>query len=124
MADAENLGSFFKENKKLIREYVDTRLEIYRLKLIRILSRSAGYFIWIMISLFLLTLFTIFLGLVAGLWLSELTGSYVAGFGIVTGLILLKIIFLAIFRKKLFVNPIIRSVIRRINDEENAGIEK
>lgn len=124
MPETENLGSFFKENKKLAGEYLDTRMEIYRLKLIRILSKSTGYFIWIIISLFLLLLLMIFLGLVAGIWLSEITGSYVLGFGLVTLLILVKIIFLAFFRKKLFVNPIIRNVISRMNDgDEEANIE-
>jgi hypothetical protein len=80
MSEFENLGSFFRENKKLVKDYLDARLEIYKLKLIRIFSKSAGYFIWIIISLFLLFLFFIFLGLVTGFWLSELTGSYVTGF--------------------------------------------
>src|SRR6185295_15483600 len=126
MQESETLGSFLKENKKLVKEYLDTRMEIYKLKLIRILSKSAGYFIWIIISLFLLLLLMIFLGLVAGIWLSEITGSYVLGFGLVTLIILVKIIFLALFRKKLFVDPIIRNVISRLNDgdEENNAENK
>jgi hypothetical protein len=119
MAETENLGSFFKENKKLVKEWLDARLEIYKLKLIRIISKSAGYFIWIIISLFLSFLFIIFLGLVAGFWLSDLTGSYVIGFGITTLIILLKIILLTVFRKTLFVNPIIRSIIKRANHDED-----
>ena len=119
MVETENIGSFIKENKKLAKEYIDVRLEIYRLKLIRVFSKTSGYFIWIMISLFLVSLFAIFLGVVAGLWLSELTGSYVLGFGIVTLLILVKIIFLALFRKKIFVNPIIRNIISRMDDDSN-----
>jgi len=118
MQETGALGSFLKENKKLAREYLDTQMEVYKLKLIRIISKSAGYFIWIIISLFLLLLLMIFLGLVAGIWLSEITGSYVLGFGLVTLVILAKIILLALFRKKLFVNPIIRNVINRINDED------
>jgi len=116
MSGTETFESFFKENKKLVREYLDTRMEVYKLKLIRIISKSAGYFIWIVISLFLLLLLMIFLGLVFGIWLSEITGSYVLGFGIVALLILVKILFLSLFRKALFVNPIIQSVINRIND--------
>ena len=117
MSEFEDLGSFFRENKKLAKEYFDTRLEIYKLKLIRILSRSAGYFIWIIISLFLLFLFIIFLGLVTGFWLSELTGSYVKGFGLTALIILALIIILALLRNVLFVNPIIRNIISRSHDE-------
>ncbi len=107
----ENLGSFFKENAKLFREYFETRLKIYRLRAVRLLSKSAGYFIWIIISLFLLFLFIIFLGVLLSLWFSEMTGSYIAGFSITTGIIFLLIIILAVFRKVLFVNPIIKAFI-------------
>ncbi|MDP4261303.1 MAG: hypothetical protein Q8941_02120 [Bacteroidota bacterium] len=119
MPETENLGSFFKENKKLVREYLDTRLEIYKLKIIRIFSKSAGYFIWIIISLFLLFLFIIFLGLVTGFWLSDLTGSYVKGFGLTTLFILVVILVLAFLRKTLFVNPIIRAIISRASDNDD-----
>lgn len=107
----ENLGSFFKENARLLREYFETRLKIYRLRAVRLLSKSAGYFIWIIISLFLLFLFIIFLGVVLSLWFSQMTGSYIAGFSITTGIIFLVIILLALFRKALFVNPIIKAFI-------------
>lgn len=118
----ENLGSFFKENTKLLREYFETRLKIYRLHAIRLLSKSAGYFIWIIISLFLFFLFIIFLGVVLSLWFSQMTRSYIAGFSITTGIIFLAIILLALFRKILFVNPIIKTFISQSEesiDEED-----
>ncbi len=107
----ENLGSFIRENSKLLREYFETRMKIYRLRAIRLLSKSAGYFFWIIISLFLLFLFIIFFGIVLSLWFSKMTGSYIAGFSITTGIIVVVIILLALFRKPLFVNPIIRTFI-------------
>ncbi|HWC53911.1 MAG TPA: hypothetical protein VG676_10035 [Chitinophagaceae bacterium] len=117
----ENLGSFFKENAKLLREYFETRMKVYRLRAVRLLSKSAGYFIWIIISLFLLFLFIIFLGVVLSLWFSQMTGSYIAGFSITTGIIFLVIILLALFRKPLFVNPIIKAFISQ--SEENIDEE-
>ncbi|MBS1919359.1 MAG: hypothetical protein JST17_03800 [Bacteroidetes bacterium] len=117
----ENLGSFFKENTNLLREYFETRLKIYRLRAVRLLSKSAGYFLWIMISLFLLFLFIIFLGVVLSLWFSQITGSFIAGFSITTGIIFIVIILLALFRKSLFVNPVIRTFISQ--SEETADDE-
>jgi hypothetical protein len=119
MAEQENLGSFFKENKKLVKEYLDVRLEIYKLQFTKIFSQSAGYFIWIVISLFLLWLFIIFLGIVTGFWLSDLTGSYTKGFGLTTLIILVVILILALLRKPLFVNPIIRKIIQKANEKTN-----
>jgi hypothetical protein len=56
-----------------------------------------------------------------GLWLSDITGSYIAGFGITTGIILLLIILLTLFRKAFFVNPIIKAFISQ--SEENINEE-
>lgn len=118
MQQSEDIGSFFKENKDLVKDYLNLRLDIFKLKLVRMLSKFSGYLIWIIISLFLLFLFVLFLGLVAGFWLSEVTGSYIIGFGIVTLLILLKIVVLAIFRKTFFVNPIVRNIIAKLSNED------
>lgn len=124
MADSENLGSFFTENKKLVKEWVDIRLEMYKLKLIDIFSRSAGYFIWVVISIFLLFLLIIFLGLTTGFWLSEMTGSYTSGFGFTSLIILASILLIAALRKVLFVNPIIRNIIKKANEEAASKEEK
>jgi thiol:disulfide interchange protein len=124
MIENENLGSFLKENKKLVKDYLDTRLEIFRFKLIRMFSKSAGYLIWVIISLFLFFLLMTFIGLVIGFWLTDVTGSYVKGFGYTSLIMLGLITLLALFRKALFVNPIIRIVIRRTtenNDETISG---
>jgi hypothetical protein len=113
MSDTETLGSFVRENKKLAREYIDARLEVYRLQLIRSFSKSAGYLLWVVISLVLISLFIVFAGIVTGFWLSELTGSYVKGFGLTTLFILPVIGILTLLRRPLFINPIIRAVINR-----------
>lgn len=124
MAESEDFGSFFKENKNLVKEYLDTRLEVYKLKLIRIFSKSAGYFMWIIISLFLVSLFITFLGIVTGFWLSEITGSYTKGFGLTTLIIFAVIMIVALLRKVLFVNPIIRTIIKKAGEETEPGKEE
>ena len=114
----DNLGTFFAENKTLVKEYLETRMKIYRLQSIRLFSRSAGYFAWIIISVFLAFLFLLFSGLVLGFWFSGLFDSFVKGFGLVALLILAVFILLAVFRKALFVDPVIQSVIQRSKEEE------
>jgi hypothetical protein len=112
MRSKDSFHSFFQENKDLAKEYVNIRLEIYRLGLIRSLSKSAGYMIWVIVSIVLLALFLVFAGIVTGLWLSELTGSNLKGFGWTTLLIVAVTGVLALFRKRLFINPMIRTLIR------------
>jgi len=116
MSQTDNLGSFFKDSKPLLKEYIEARLELYRLQAIRIVSQSAGYLVWILISLFLLFLIMIFSGIVLGCWLSILMDSYVLGFGTTTLLLVVIFVLLAIFRKKLFVHPVIQAIIRKTND--------
>lgn len=113
MKDSDNLGSFMTQSGDLLREYLDTRLEIYRLLGIRSFARSAGFLLWIVIAIFLLFLILIFAGLVTGFWLSGLTGSYVLGFGISCLILVVLFVLLALLRKVLFVNPIIRSLLRK-----------
>lgn len=116
MADTEHDEGFFSTNRRLLKEWLEAKLEVYKLKLVRITARAAGHTIWIIVLLFLFFLLTIFLGLTAGFWLSQLTGSHIKGFGIVTLAIVLLIVLLALLRKKLFVDPFIRSIIGKMND--------
>ena len=93
-------------------------MEIYRLQSLRIFSKSAGYFAWIIVSLFLAFLILIFSGLMIGYWFSSMLGSYVKGFGLVTLLLIVVFVLLALFRKSLFVDPVVHSIIQRSREEE------
>jgi hypothetical protein len=121
MDEPDNLGSFFAENKTLLKEYLETRLEIYRLQSLRLFARSAGLFVWVLLSLFLAFLFLLFGGMMLGFWFSDLFHSHVKGFGLVTLLVLLVFVLLTIFRKALFVEPVIQSVIQKSKDEEETN---
>lgn len=114
----DNLGSFISENKEILKEYLETRMEIYRLQSLRIFSKSAGYFAWIIVSLFLAFLILIFGGLMLGYWFSSMLGSYVKGFGLMTLLLVVLFVLLALFRKSLFVDPVVQSIIQRSREEE------
>jgi hypothetical protein len=124
MRSKDSFHSFFRENKDLAKEFIDMRMEIYRLGLIRSLSRAAGLLIWIIISLVLFALLIVFGGIVTGLWLSELMGSYLEGFGWTTLLIVAVIGVLALLRRKLFINPMIRTLIRIAAKKQEVGTDK
>ncbi len=117
MNQPDNLGSFFAENKTLLKEYLETRMEIYRLQSLRLFARSAGLFAWVLLSLFLAFLFLLFGGLMVAYYFSGVFHSFVKGFGLVTLLILVIFVLLAIFRKALFVDPVIQSVIQKSKEE-------
>lgn len=124
MRSKESFQSFYQENKGLANEYFNIRMEIYKLGMIRTFSKSAGFLLWILISIVLLSLFIVFAGIVTGFWFSELTGSYLAGFGLATLLIVAVTGILALFRKQLFINPMIRSLIRRTTAKQDDAEDK
>jgi hypothetical protein len=120
MDHSENLGSFFRESKPLLKEYLETRLEIFRLQSVKIISQSAGWLVWLLISLFLLFSIMLFSGIVMGCWLSGIVHSYVLGFGLTTLILVFVFGILIAFRKSLFISPIMNSIIRNaINDVDH-----
>lgn len=124
MSQPDNLGSFISENKAVLKEYLETRMEIYRLQSLRILSKSAGYFAWIMVSALLAFLILIFGGLMLGYWFSSMLGSYVKGFGLMTLLLMVLFVLLALLRKPLFVDPVVQSIIQKSREEEEEESDK
>jgi len=114
MAESKDFSSFFQENKKILNEYVETRMEILRLQAIKGFSKIIGNFIWFIISLFMVFLLLIFLSLVLGLWLSDITGNFIVGFGLTTLVIFILLIILNAAKKALFINPIIKNTIRKL----------
>lgn len=119
MSKTENIASFIRENKDVLKEYAETRYEIYRLKGIRTVSKTAGFLGWVIISLFLLFLVIIFGGMTLAYWLSDVFSSTVMGFGITTLFLLLVFALLAVFRKRLFINPVISSIVSQSSDDDN-----
>ncbi len=111
MSKAEDFGEFISENKDILKDYFETRLEVYRLQAVKTFSKTAGLLLWTIISIFLLFLVIIFVGIVLGFWFSGMFNSNVLGFGLTTLIMIVVIGLLAIFRRQLFINPIIRGII-------------
>lgn len=114
----QDLFEFLTLNKKLLQEYVEVRFSIFKLELIKTSSQISGLIIWLIISIFLLFLIFIFAGITIGFLFGELLHSNAAGFAIATAIIVLIAILLTVFRKKLFINPIIRVLIKQHSNED------
>ena len=121
MYDKDKFSTFYRDNKDLLKEYIEIRMDLIRLQGVRMLSRSFSLvmvgLIVILLSLFIL----FFLGIAFAFWISDLTGSNVAGFTSAAGLFALLLILTIIFRRPLFQNPMIRLFINESipeNEEE------
>ena len=123
MSAPKNFQEFIDENVELIKDYLETKTDVYKLKAIRSSSLILGSLVWIIISAFLFFLLFIFVGLVLGFWFSSLTDSFTIGFGLATLLLFFVMLLVVMFRKQLFIYPIIRIFIKMMT-ENNPSEEK
>lgn len=121
MLPRDDFSTFFRQNKALIREYIDVRTELLRLQGIRLLARSFS-FLMVGVVVILMVLFVLlFLGIAFAFWIASLTGSQVVGFLSAAALFLIVLILFVVLRRAIFQNPLIRLFIREsdtIADEE------
>ncbi len=100
-----------------VKEYINTRIELMKLKvsakLAVILSNAMSRIILILF----LFMFIMFISITAGFWLSKLTGGYASGFLILSGIYLLLFILFFIFRKHIIIEPMKDKIIKQIFDE-------
>ncbi len=121
MENTPDIWQFLESNKRALQEYVELKIEIFNLKFIRKSSTIGGVLIWILILVFLGLLILFFAGMTLSFWLSSVFNSNIAGFGATSVILLLITIIFILARKQLFINPIIRIIIReqtRENEEE------
>jgi hypothetical protein len=123
MSQPKNIQEFFDENVSLVKEYIETKTTVYKLKATRTLSTILGTLAWFILSAFFIFLLFIFIGLVLGFWFTELTGSFVYGFGLATLSLVLIIFLLTIFRRQLFIHPLIRIFINVMTNDDDVADE-
>ena len=111
--NTKDLFEFFKENKHLLTDYAELRIRIFKLELLKTSAQVSGLIIWLILSMFLMTIIFLFGGLSIGFLLGEALHSNAAGFSIITGFFLLVLIICVLFRKQLFINPVIQVLIKQ-----------
>jgi hypothetical protein len=120
MENTPDIWQFIEANKQTIQEYVELKIELFNLKFIRKSSSVGGVIVWLMILAFLSLLIIFFAGITLGLWFSSILNSYTQGFAATTGVFILITLILILLRKQLFINPIIRIMVRE-QTRENEG---
>lgn len=110
--------NFFKDTKEKLQQYVQQRILLLRLQVTEKASRIASTIITtvliIVVGLFLI----VFASITAGFWLASITGSLIAGFGIVALFYFLVFLFIIIFLKKILQNLFINKLIRLFHKKD------
>lgn len=118
MASQENYGDFYKENKKLVADYIDTRIELLKLGAIKITAKTLSALLLIALISFMVLFFVLFLVIAFSWFMADQLGSASLGFLCGGGVFLLIITVSVLFRRALFLNPLIRIFIHIATDDE------
>jgi hypothetical protein len=117
MSSKETFFSFFSENKALLKDYVDTRLDLIKLQGVRTLSRTISVvMVTFIISLLSLSILLL-LNITFAFWIASITGSNIIGFASAAGLLILILIGFIAFGRGMVQNQIIRWIIQDSLDE-------
>jgi len=117
MSSKETFFSFFSENKALLKDYLDTRLDLIKLQGVRTLSRTISVgMVTFIISLLSLSILLL-LNITFAFWIASITGSNIIGFASAAGLLILILIGFIAFGRGMVQNQIIRMIIQDSLDE-------
>lgn len=113
--DPEDMQQFAENIKELVQEYIFLQKQTVRLTLIQYLAKMGGVMMDGVVGFVLICMVLQFGAITAGFWLSQLTGSYVKGFGLLTLILLAVAIILHLCRKILFVNPVLHRLVKKLH---------
>jgi len=114
MGTDKSFSGYYTESKGLLKEYVEVRLKLLKLQLIKALSRSLGMLFAMMVVSFFAFLVILFLGFSFSAWIMAETGNAALGYAAGAGLFFIFLLLVIILRKPLFMNPLIRVFIREM----------
>jgi hypothetical protein len=117
MSSKETFFSFFSQNKALLKEYIDTRLELMKLQGVRTLSRTISAIMIIFIISLLCLSILLLIGITFAFWIADITGSNIAGFASAAGLFILFLIGFIVFGRGMVQNQIIKRIIQDSMDD-------
>jgi hypothetical protein len=103
---------YFEDTKKKLKHYVDQRILLVRLQVTAKASRFASALVTTVIIVIAAIFILIFGSIAAGYWLSGITGSYAAGFGIVALFYFLVLLFIIFFLRKILQNFFVDRIIK------------
>ncbi len=104
----------FESVLKNVKEYVEVRLELFKLKSIDKISKKLSAFTSIVLFSLLFILFFCVLNIGIALWIGEALGKLHYGFFIVAGFYAIVCIILYVFRYKILKGPIANVIIKKI----------
>jgi len=117
MQGKEDFSGFLSENARLVREYVELRMEMLRLQGVRMVAKAYSQLMVFLIVLLMGLFVLFFLGMALAWGVAALTGSVVIGYLSSAGLFLLLLVLTVRFRRTLFQDRMVRTLLDTPDDE-------
>ncbi|NCU32739.1 MAG: hypothetical protein EOM23_07400 [Candidatus Moranbacteria bacterium] len=115
----EKFGNNLQEVIDNIKQYVNLKTELYSLIILERLARISTQVIVLLIILQLVFFFMLFLSFGFVHWLDKVIGNQLVAYLIVATFYLILGVFVFVFRKQLFLNPLIKGFTRIFAEEED-----
>jgi len=84
-----------------VKEYLEGHLDVLKLSVIERVAIVMGFCMFMMLGMMAATAIIIFVGIGLGIYLGEVVGSPAGGYFIVTGIYILLLSLIAVFKRKL-----------------------
>lgn len=116
----DNFSNYFNQTGKVAKDYLETRLDLIKLQAAGKLSKALGLFFSLILAFLLFFFVIVFLGMVVGFWIGEMTHSNTIGFSCSAGLFVFLLAIILVFRKPLIQTPLSNLLITELLSEMNA----
>ncbi|SEW11534.1 hypothetical protein SAMN05428988_2194 [Chitinophaga sp. YR573] len=115
----DNFSNYFNQTGKVAKDYLETRLDLIKLQAAGKLSKALGLFFSLILAFLLFFFVIVFLGMVVGFWIGEMTHSNTIGFSCSAGLFVFLLAIILVFRKPLIQTPLSNLLITELLSEMN-----
>jgi len=106
----DHISSLFEKG----RSYVETRMEIVKLKAAEKSSEAISSLVSVMILFIFITLFVLLLSIGLALWLGDLLGNNYYGFFVVAGFYGVVALIIYLFKNKWIEEPVTNTIIKKM----------
>lgn len=114
----EEEQNFFTDTKIKLQQYIQQRILLLKLEFTEKASHIASALISVTLLTIVLLFMLLFASVTAGFWLTSITGSFIAGFGIVALFYLFVFLFIIIFLRKMLRNLFINKIIELLHKKD------
>lgn len=115
----DNLTESFKEWKDNLSQYVNTRMDLFRLEMANNLAQLASGYITKLVLLYFLLLALFFMSLALGFYLGTVVDSTALGFFLTGCIYILLMLIFYMMRRQIVERPVIKAFIRLFFQKSN-----